>query len=79
MRENEAFHFDDMRAFAEFAGLSVDRLGQIYDGNGDFLGLICETCGSLKATEDEIWKMGWWFKAEHHDFADKCPVCHCSI
>jgi hypothetical protein len=70
-------HFDSMMAFAEFVGLIIDKLGQVYDENGEFLGSVCQKCGSLKATDDQIWKMGWWLKAKGHDHADRCPMCYC--
>ena len=77
MRKDVYFHFDSIRGFAEFVGLSIDKLGQVYDENGEFLGSVCQKCGSLKATDDQIWKIGWLLKVKGHDYADRCPICHC--
>ena len=36
--------------FAESVGLEVDELAQSWNDEDEFLGLICEKCGSLSAT-----------------------------
>ena len=58
-------------------GLEVDDLEQVWTEEDEFLGLICEECGSLRASVNQKIKLEVWLNSNKPEYVDCCPFCEC--